>query len=77
MPTPGDAAGECPRCGAQRVQIGYDHSVVGVYCPRCSLTVALDGDAYTVNEAKERDHDWDPDEWEPAGTKEGPDPWGD
>lgn len=77
MVKPGDTASDCPRCGASRVLIGYENSVFAAHCENCSLTVALEPPAMTMREVRDAEEDWNADEWEPAGTSHGPDPWGD
>ena len=41
MGEPGDPAGDCRRCGGERVQVGHGSAVVGVYCDPCDLLTAL------------------------------------
>lgn len=53
MPDPGDEAGDCPRCGHDRVLVGYENTVVGAHCDTCELTVTLEGDAMSVREARQ------------------------
>ena len=41
MANPGDKAGDCPRCGESRIQIGYDVKTLGAYCENCDVITAL------------------------------------
>lgn len=64
---PGDDAGACPKCGDVRVCVGYGHSVIGVYCDRCDLTVVPTGTAMSRYDAIRVFDDTD-------GATVGPDP---
>jgi hypothetical protein len=69
--TPGDDAGDCPRCEATMTQIGHGHTVLGAHCDECNLMVALSGDAMRLGEATARDwSDYAP----PSSRALGPDP---
>jgi len=74
MSEPGEDGGDCPRCGATLTLAGWDQTVVGAHCERCTLTIALTGDGIAAHQLA--DQDWTPDEWEPRGSPYGPDPWG-
>lgn len=71
MVVPGEAGGDCPRCGATVTQVGYDGVVVGALCETCDLLLSLSGEAMSLSEARETDWtDWTPIE----GSSYGPDP---
>lgn len=76
MPQPGDTAGDCPRCGGERVLVGHGSAVIGAHCSTCDLTVVMTGSAMTTREVQDIESEWDPDEYEAAGASWGPDPWG-
>jgi len=38
---PGDAAGDCPRCGESMEAIGSDYHVLGAVCEDCQLVVTM------------------------------------
>lgn len=52
MSDPGEKAGDCPRCGGERIQIGHGTVTLGVYCPECDMAVMMTDVAVTNTEMR-------------------------